>query len=669
MSEEYSRRDFLHQLYDLMPYLLLAGNTIYLNGCDKRKGQMVDKNSVKMIGNPKFDKVIVLGMDGVDPKLLAHLMNQGHLPNFHELSQRGCLSSLATSNPAQSPVAWPSIATGNNPGYHGVFDFINRRVTNYIPDLAVLKINPKNFFGKRELRFLPVMQGNSFWDYTSSLNIPSTIIRWPVTFPPKQNDAKLFSGLGVPDLKGGLGNYSFYTNKDIPRDAEGIEKVISVEIHDGSIKTYILGPQVESIRERKEAKIDIQMMIFPDHSKVELDIQGKKISVTKGTWSQWAEVKFKVGFTHTVTGIVKFFLNQVHPDFELYMTPVQINPRDPAYIISNPDNYICELAGAFGDFYTLGIPEDTKALTEGRMDEEAFITMCDEIMDIEEKIFWYELNRFKRGLLSVVFFSTDRIQHIFWVTKDPKHPLYDAAYAKKYGRVIDDYYMRMDKILGEVLKNIDHKTALVVCSDHGFSSYRRSVHLNSLLVKNGFMVLDRKVDKTDTEGGGLFQYVDWKNTQAYALGFGSIYLNLKGREKYGIIEPREQAESVMDSISKSLLKLTDPADGQPVMKNVYKSNQIYSGLQLSHAPDLVIGFHEGYRMSWQTAIGGAPYDLIVNNLKKWTGDHIVDPSIVPGIFLSNFKINSNHPTVMDIAPSVLSCFGLAVPDISGKALL
>jgi len=183
------------------------------------------------------------------------------------------------------------------------------------------------------------------------------------------------------------------------------------------------------------------------------------------------------------------------------------------------------------------------------------------------------------------------------------------------------------------------------------------------------MVLNRSVDKKDIEGGGLFQYVDWKNTQAYALGFGSIYLNLKGREKDGILEPGEQAESVMDNVSKSLLKLSDPTDGQPVIKNVYKTSQIYSGPQLSHAPDLVIGFHEGYRMSWQTAIGGAPYDLIVNNLKKWTGDHIVDPSVVPGIFLSNFKINSNHPTVMDIAPSVLSCFGLAAPEMSGKTLL
>lgn len=630
---------------------------------------MGENLSVKAIGDPKFKRVVLLGMDGLDPKLLSSLMVQGRLPNFSALSKMGSYQTLATSNPAQSPVAWASIATGNNPGYHGMFDFINRRVTNYIPDLAILKINPKNLLGKRESRFLPVMQGNSFWDYTSSLNIPSTIIRWPVTFPPKQNNAKLFAGLGVPDLKGGLGSYSFYTNKDISKEAEGIEKVISVEIKDDRIKTYILGPQVESLREKKEAKIDIEMMIFPDNSKVEMDIQGKKITVRKGTWSDWAEVKFKVGFTNTVTGIVKFYLNQVRPNFELYLTPIQVNPRDPAYVISNPDNYICELSRALGNFYTLGIPEDTKALTEGRMDEEAFIMMCDEIVSEQEKMFWLEMNRFKEGLLSIVFFSTDRIQHIFWVTQDPKHPLYDSAYAKKYGHVIDDYYIRMDKILGEVLKNVDQKTAIIVCSDHGFSSYRRSVHLNTFLAQKGYMSLNRDMDKTDKEGALLFQRVDWKKTQAYALGFGSLYLNLKGREKHGIIEPGREAESVADQLSKSLMKLSDSANEQPVIKNVYPSHQIYSGSQLQNAPDLIIGFHEGYRMSWQSAIGGVSPEVFSNNLKKWTGDHIIDPSIIPGILLTNFRINSGKPHSMDIAPSILSCFGLLPPDMAGNPLL
>ena len=634
--------------------------------------------AIKTAGNPIYKRVILLGMDGLDPKVLSHLMEQGDLPNFSKLSQMGTYTPLGTSNPAQSPVAWASIATGNNPGYHGIFDFLNRRVTDYMPELGILKMNPKNIFGKREAMFLPVMQGNSFWDYISDNNIPSTVLKWPITFQPKQNKAKLYAGLGVPDLKGGLGRYSFYTTRHIPGNEEGFEKIISVKINDNKIKTYISGPKVAKLKGQEDSKTELNIRMLlgdsqpkaeqPEAEKIELDVDGKKLIVNKGVWSDWLEVKFKFGLMRTAEGIVKFFLNQISPEFELYMTPVQINPKNPAFVISNPDDYVQELADKLGYFYTQGMPEDTKALEEGRIDEEAFISMCDEIVNEQEQMLWYELNRFKDGLLAFAFFSTDRIQHIFWVTRDPEHPLYDKVYAEKYGHVIDDYYRRMDRVLGEVMKQVDDRTAFMVFSDHGFSSFRRTVHLNSWLVENGFMTLTQKVSKDDKEGGGLFQYVDWKNTRAYALGFGSIYLNLKGRERQGIVEDRIEGDSILSKIADKLGRLTDPKDGHSAVKNVYKNKDIYSGAQVANSPDIIVGFQEGYRASWQTAVGGSPAEIFDDNLKKWTGDHIMDPSIVPGIFLSNFTINNDNPTLRDIAPTVLSCFGMSAPDMEGKAL-
>jgi predicted AlkP superfamily phosphohydrolase/phosphomutase len=615
---------------------------------------MREDNSVKITGNPKYKKVILLGMDGLDPKILSYLMEQGDLPNFTKLRQMGGFTKLATSNPAQSPVAWASIATGNNPGHHGIFDFLGRRVTDYMPELAILKMNPKNVFGKRESMFLPVMQGNAFWDHTSANNIPSTILKWPMTFQPKQNQAKLYAGLGVPDIKGGLGRYAFYTTRD--------------NVNSNRIGTYISGPNVAKLKAREAAKINL-IINLSDNSKIEMNLDGKKVILDKGRWSDWTEVNFKLGFMKTVSGIVKFYLNQVNPEFELYITPVQINPKDPAFVISSPDDYVRELSKEVGYFYTLGMPEDTKAVEEGRTDEEAFITMCDEIVDEQEQMLWYELNRFKEGLLASAFFSTDRIQHIFWVTKDPKHPLYDKAYAEKYGYVIDDYYRKMDRILGEVTQQADDRTALMVFSDHGFSSFRRTVHINSWLVQNGFMTLTQKVTKNDKDGGGLFRYVDWNNTQAYALGFGSIYLNIKGREKQGVIETGSDAESVSDKIVSELTKLIDPKDGQSVVKNVYRNDSIYSGGQLNNSPDLVIGFQDGFRVSWQTAIGGSPVEIIEDNLKKWSGDHIIDPSIVPGILLTNFNINKENPHQTDIAPTVLSCFGMSTDDMDGMSLI
>lgn len=625
-------------------------------------------NSVKIIGDPKFKKVILLGMDGLDPKVLSSLMKQGVLPNFSKLSQTGSYFPLATSNPAQSPVAWASIATGNNPGYHGVFDFLTRRVTDYMPELGVFRMNPKNIFGKREAMFLQMIHGNSFWDYTSDNNIPAVVLKWPMTFQPKVNKAKLYAGLGVPDIKGGLGKYTFYTTKDVPKNEEGYEKIVKVKVEGNKIKTHISGPNIAKMTAREAALIELNVNILPDGSKIEMDIEGKKIALNSGAWSGWIEVKFKLGLMKTVSGIVKFYLNQTGPGFELYMTAVQVNPKDPAFIISNPDEYIRELANELGCFYTLGMPEDTKALEEGRIDEEAFMTMCDEIIAEQEKMLWYELNKFKEGLLAAAFFSTDRLQHIFWVTKDPLHPLYNKEYAEKYGHVIEDCYCKMDRILGDVMRHMDDKTALMVFSDHGFSTFRRGVHLNSWLSENGFMKLTQPAGKDDKDAGALFQYVDWKNTSAYALGFGSIYLNMKGREKHGVVE-QGQANSVLEDISDKLLKLTDHKDGQPAVKNVYKTGSTYSGSETAKAPDIIVGFNEGYRASWQTAVGGAPVEIFGDNLKKWSGDHIMDPSIVPGILLTNFRINTESPSLMDIAPTVLSCFGMSAPEMEGKALL
>jgi predicted AlkP superfamily phosphohydrolase/phosphomutase len=629
---------------------------------------MNSEESAKFTGNAKYKRVVLLGMDGLDPKILAVLMEQGDLPNFDRVNRMGGFFPLATSNPAQSPVAWASIATGNNPGYHGIFDFLGRRVSDYMPELAILRANPKNVFGKREGMFLPVMHGNTFWDHTSDNGISSTVLKWPMTFQPKQNNARLYSGLGVPDIKGGLGKYAFYTTKDISRREEGVEKVIKVKFNGNQIKTHISGPNIAKLMSREAAKVDLDIVIS-DGTTIEMTIGNRKIVARKRTWSEWVDVEFKLGFKKTTTGIVKFYLNETAPEFELYMTAVQINPKDPAFIISSPDSYIKELADEVGYFYTLGMPEDTKSIEEGRIDEEAFITMCDEIVDEQEKMLWHELNRFDEGLLASAFFSSDRIQHMFWDTRDPQHPLYNSHHAEKYGHIIDDYYRKMDRILGELLRAVDDRTALMVFSDHGFTTFRRSVHLNSWLARQGLLTLTREVPSDDKDGGGLFQYVDWNKSYAYALGFGSIYLNIKGREKHGTVKSGEEAGSISDKICRELVKLQDPLNGKSVVKNVYKAGDIYSGGQAGSSPDLVVGFSDGYRGSWQTAIGGSPAEIVEDNLKKWSGDHIVDPSIVPGILLTNFSIKNDRPHQMDIAPTVLSCFGMDGSSMEGKSMI
>jgi predicted AlkP superfamily phosphohydrolase/phosphomutase len=658
------RREFLKVLSGISTSILLSAPGFYLSGCEKDN---IDKPTsiVKFTGEQKYKRVILLGMDGLDPKIVKELMIRGFLPNFSKLAQSGAFSVLSTSNPVQSPVAWATIATGNNAGYHGVFDFLNRRVQDYLPELSVIKRNPDNFFGRRESLFLPVIQGNSFWDYTASNGIPSRIIRWPVTFQPIKSKAFVYSGLGVPDVNGRLGTYTFYSTRNISPDREGSDKVIRVRPVGNNINTYIPGPVTKGLISEEKAKAELRLLISEDKKSITAFTNSHKIKVPLDQWSDWLEIKFKVGMFSTISGIVKFYLKSLTPEIELYMTPVQINPKDPAYVISNPDEYVQDMARDLGYFYTLGIPEDTKALSEGRLHEDAFIEMCNEITDEQEEMLWHELNNFREGVFAFGFFATDRIQHMFWSTRDKEHPLYRESYSKRYGGVITDYYRWMDRVLGNVMDNLGDKTAIMVFSDHGFSTFRRAVHINRWLVEKGYMSLR----DGESASGPLFQAVDWKNTYAYSLGFGSIYINMKGREKYGIIEPGNDTRSVIKKLTSDLKRLKDYERDSAAIKDLYISQEIYSGRLADRAPDIIVGFNEGYRTSWQSALGGAPEQVFIDNENKWSGDHIVDPSIVPGILFSNFKLNRINPSIIDIAPTVLSCFGMYTDDMQGVTLI
>jgi predicted AlkP superfamily phosphohydrolase/phosphomutase len=250
---------------------------------------------------------------------------------------------------------------------------------------------------------------------------------------------------------------------------------------------------------------------------------------------------------------------------------------------------------------------------------------------------------------------------------DTQHPVYDAAKAGFYNELIHDMYRQMDAVVGRALEKADDNTILLVISDHGFGSFRRQVHVNRWLIENGFMYL-RGSD--NAEGQGLFENVDWARTRAYALGFASIYINLGGRERSGIVKPGEEYEQMCTQISASLENLADTDNGNQIVHAVYRRNRACGGVpSAGRGPDLLVGLRPGYRFSWQTALGAAPPDLIEDNTTQWCGDHIFDPSFVPGIVLSSERLSTDEPCGLDIAPTVLRCLGLTQPAFMiGKCL-
>ncbi len=655
------RREFLKNLSFVFSSLFLS-SSLFSAGCERK---------IKLFGGKKmFDRVIVLGIDGIDPNLTDRFISGGDLPSMKMLSETGAYSRLATSNPPQSPVAWSNIGTGTNAGSHDVFDFILRHPKKYLPDLSVLRPNRQNIFGARDKMFEETCKSKFFWEYTADHGIPSVSIRWPMTFPPRTGESIVLSGLGVPDVKGGLGRYTFFSSSEPDRSKEGWEKVKKLRFNGETSDTEIGGPYVMGISGKKESTIPLKIRKV-DRNTIRLEVSGKTFDVKAGQWSDWVEMDFSGGALKKVSATGRFYLVSADGDVNIYLTPLQVNPKDPCFIISNPDGYAARLSDEIGSpYYTLGIPEDTKPLTEDMIDDDAFISMCDDIMTEREKMLRYGLSNFKDGVFAFVIDTTDRIQHIYWRLEDKGHPLYNEAEDKKYGNVIRDYYKWTDRLIGEVVSNhIDDRTLLLICSDHGFTTFRKSFHLNRWLAEKGYMALKGEPDPEDHEGGALFRHVDWGKTAAYSLGFSSIYLNLAGREGKGIVD-LDEAKKLKKKIASDLKSFIDPETGEKAIRDVYFADDIYSKKYLEDSPDLVVGFESGYRMSWQTAIGGTPSGLLEPNLKKWSGDHIMDPSIVPGVFFSNHKIKKKSPRGIDIAPTVLGAFGIkGEKEIEGEELI
>jgi len=596
-------------------------------------------------GGRRFKRLLLLGMDGLDPNVLDEMMAAGQLPNFKALAERGGYGRMATSNPSESPVAWATIATGADAGQHGIFDFIIRRPGTYLPDLSLMQPNPKNVTGAREKMYLPVRRGEAFWSCCSRAGVPTSVVRWPGAFPPEEVTGHMVCGLGVPDLAGRMGRYSFFTTAPDPDD-EAAEKVTPVQWQGDRVTTELLGPPVKG----GSAKLSLAIVRQGDGVRITLG-KGAPIDLPPRQWSDWAPVTFKLGFLRKQTGLVKFYLDTVEPALRLFATPVQVDPANPAFPITHPDAFASEMAKQHGPFYTQGMPEDTHAVTDGRIGVDAFLAQCAEVSAERERMFDH----------------SDRIQHLFWVTRGPDHPAYEAAFAEQYAHVLPDMYRDMDRLLGKAVAALGPDDGLMVMSDHGFGSFRRSVQVNTWLVQNGYMVLKGGKEGSDT----LFRDVDWVKTRAFSLGFASVYVNVKDREKNGIIARPEEYDALVTELAGKLEQLTDPATGQRPIQAVYRAAEIYRGPQAERGPDLILGFAEGYRASWQMAIGGAPAgDIFADNTKQWCGDHLVDPSLVPAIFLANFKINRTEVRVEDVAPTTLVAMGISPPDaMTGRSLL
>ncbi|HVP57205.1 MAG TPA: alkaline phosphatase family protein, partial [bacterium] len=609
-------------------------------------------------------KVIVLGFDGMDPGLAERLMAEGKMPNFRALAERGTFSRLETSVPPQSPVAWSNFITGMNPGGHGIYDFIARDPKTYQPFLSTTIIDE----AKRTIRLgkynVPLSKGKvtllrkgkAFWQILEEHGIPTVVLRLPSDFPPVGEETRSISGMGTPDLLGTYGTFSFYTTKPNVITPESGGTIIQVSAFDNIVKTKIVGPPNTFLTDKPNAEIPMTVYLDPDYSAVKIEVEGSEILLDEKQWSDWVALSFKMMPFASAKGIVRFYLKSVRPDLELYMSPVQIDPMAPALPVSTPPDYSRKLASAIGRFYTQGIAEETWALNEGRLNEDEYLQQAEFVLDQTKQMLDHELDRFKWGMLCCYFSTTDPLQHMFWAWRDPQHPIYDPEMAKKYGNIIETYYARMDSVLGHVVARVGPDATIIVCSDHGFTSYRRSVHLNTWLYQNGYMALKDEYQKTS---GEFFENVDWSRTKAYALGLNGLYINQIGREKSGIVAPGAEKEALINELVAKLEAVKDPKTGEQMIFKMYKASDCYSGECVDEAPDLIVGYNRGYRASWETALGKVTRLVVTDNSKKWSGDHCMAKDVIPGSLFTSKPIVRSTPALYDLAPSILAEFGIA----------
>lgn len=582
-------------------------------------------------------RVIVLGIDGMDPEFVSRHWSQ--LPNLARLRGQGGFQPLNTTIPPQSPVAWSTFITGNDPEGHGVFDFVHRdpRTLSIFSSLAeTVEPKWKLPLGPWELPLLAghvrlLRRGKAFWQELSDAGVPVTVIRMPNNFPPAECEGLSLAGMGTPDLSGTFGTFTYFSSdpSDLPREVPG-GRIVRPETRGNRTVMRLEGPANSLRRDRRPAIIEIEADVDPQNPVARFRSGDAAVLLKEKEWSGWIRARFDLlGPLGSTAGMFRIYVRELHPNFRVYVSPINVDPEDPAVPLSTPASYSRELARAVGPYYTQGIAEDTAAQRAGVLDAAEFTQQANLVADEHLKLLDYELRRFERGLLFFHFFGVDQVSHMFWKRNEPQ---------------VLAMYRRVDTAIGRAMEAAPD-AELIVMSDHGFTSFDRAMHLNQWLRREG--LLTRKDDAANSEG---LEGIDWSRTQAYAVGLNALYLNLAGREKEGVVA-EENRERILESLRERILAARDEEKGASPVAAVYRPKG-------ADAPDLIVGYAAGYRASWQTALGQAPEAVFEDNADAWIGDHCVASHLVPGVFATNRKFDRRERGLADINALVRSRFGL-----------
>jgi predicted AlkP superfamily phosphohydrolase/phosphomutase len=639
--------------------------------------------------------VFVLGVDGMDPVILDRLMAEGQMPHFARLAEEGSYRRLGTSNPPQSPVAWSNFVTGMDPGGHGVFDFVHRDPKTYLPiSSATPPVEDPGtaleFFGwvlpLSAPEIVNTRGGTPWWDVLVAHGVDTEVYRIPGNYPVPESRAKVLSGMGTVDMRGGYGTYTLLSDRPVERDdPKGDVQLVTVQDFDldgtpdtveatlkGAPDVFHLAPgAIPGPSDYLTARITVQ--IDPESETALVSVGSERALLREGEWSGWLQVSFDalpMG-AMALQGSVRFFAKELRPGFELYVSPVNMSTESPPQVFTSPEDFVDELAAALGQFYTQGMPEETNALKDGVFDDDDYLKQVALVQRDSRAMLELALDRFEPGDASFVYLSDIDLQcHMLWRHADPKypglgHPARDSAVAHAHAGDIERFYRDVDATLGRVRERLPAGTVLIVISDHGFQPYTRKFHLNAWLRDNGYLVL-KEGKRTGHVG---LSDVDWSRSRAYGLGFNGLYLNLAGREAEGSVAP-EQAEALRAELARALEAVRDPETGEAVVLKVHPAAEAFHGDRVAEAPDLVVGYNKGYACSDPSTLGEITEAVLEDNTSRWSGNHLIDPSLVPGVLLVSEPVSGEELDLTDVTVSLLDHYGLPPePGMAGESFL
>jgi len=616
---------------------------------------------------PWVKRLIIVGFDGQDAALTERLLAEGRLPNLAKLAQRGSYRRLRTTYPSISPVAWSSFGTGVEPAKHRMFDFLERDQKTYLPLLASTRIGQVTRFLKLGKYKIPLQKpeirltrgSKAFWSMLGERHTWSTVLRVPITFPPEKFYGAQLSAMCAPDLLGSQGTFLLFTTRPSGEKFKEGGARFPLAKEGDAYRGSIEGPENSFLEGDPPPPLAIPLEIRPsaDRRRARIVAGEETLDLAPGQLSDWVSLVFPAAPLVKVRGICRMMITELGEHVSLYVTPLNIDPENPAMPISHPSYYATYLAKRVGPFATLGLAEDTWALNEGVIDDATFLKLTADIDRERRDMFLASLERQRAGTLTCVFDATDRIQHMFWRYTEEGHPAARGKDPGPFKDVIEQQYMRNDAFVGDLMGRLRQGDMLMVLSDHGFTSFRRGVNANAWLLQNGYLKL-----KPGADGKAEWlTEVDWSRTRAYALGLAGIYLNVKGREAHGIVEPGEEADALKAELVKRLTGLHDEEKGEVGIREAFDTGALYQGPYVREAPDILMGYNAGYRASWDCATGVVAGPVFEDNTKAWSGDHTVDPRLVPGVLFCSHPVEAEDPGLVDIAPTVLKLFGLAPP--------